>query len=93
MTVVFSRRPPVSLCPHENDKSTVFETLNSGDRWREATFLVPENGVYVCERKAKTEGKKTCGRGLMEHRVTEINAPLIRTYDISFKTHVQFMKD
>ena len=91
MTIVFSRRPPIFVCSHEDGKSAVFETLNSGDRCRESAFLVPENGVYVCERKAKTEKKiyafqnfriehndRTCGQALMEYRVTEINAPLIR---------------
>jgi len=49
--------PGVFVCPHEDDKSAVFETLNSGDHRRESTSLVPENGVYVCGRKAKTEEK------------------------------------
>ena len=94
--IVISRKPSRRFRPHEDDKSAVFETLTSGDHCRESTFLAPENGVYVCGRKAKTEEKNLrcqkyphmCGRGLMEYRVTEINAPL----KISFKFHVNFMK-
>ena len=58
MSIVFCRKPPVFVCPHENDKSAVFESLNSWDYCRESTFLVPENGIYVCGWKAKTEKKK-----------------------------------